>query len=273
MKPLVSVILPVHNGEKFLLQALLSVQNQTYENWELIIINDGSTDNTGKIIDAFLLTESRVRVLTRQKSGIVKSLNFGIANANGELIARIDSDDIWLQGKLQYQIDHFEKNKNLYLFGASVILIDEIGQPLSIQKGFNNRKYFSHNEIKRSLLRNNLFCHSSVMFRKELINEIGLYNENFRNSEDYEFWIRAASKVECEITDKIFVHYRIWPQTVSQKRREEQILFSLRARLKGFFSMGNLFLNFLYLLKFLVTSTMFLCRKKIIRLTKTKVDI
>jgi glycosyltransferase involved in cell wall biosynthesis len=192
--------------------------------------------------------------------------------AKGEFIARIDSDDIWLPEKLKYQLNRFQNNPALFLLGTSVLLIDENGDPLSVQNGFNNRRHLNYKEIKRKLLRNNLFCHSSVMFRKELLNIIGHYNPKFKNSEDYEYWIRAVKKVYCEISKQVLVSYRVWSQAVSIKRREEQIYFSLKARLKGFFSTGNVITNSFYLIKFLLNSAIYLLKKFVQKLTSIRED-
>ncbi len=261
MNPEVSIILPIHNGEKFLRNAILSVQNQTYKNWELIVINDESTDNSENIIEEFRISDHRIKVFQRPKSGIAKSLNFGLKKAIGQFIARIDSDDLWLPAKLEFQIRHFQSNKNLYLLGTSVELIDEEGLLLTRQKSFNALKFLSGREIKLKLLRNNLFCHSSVVFRIEMVNLIGYYDENFKNSEDYEYWIRAAKSVNCEITNKILVQYRIWPQALSFQKREEQIYYSLKARMKGLLSLGCIPLNFFYMAKFLISSLIYLFMK------------
>ena len=203
-----------------------------------------------------------------EKSGVAKSLNYGLTLANGEFIARIDSDDIWLPEKLEYQLKRFQNNPTLFLLGTSVLLIDEDVDPLTVQKGFNNRRFLNYEGIKRKLLQNNLFCHSTIMFRKEMLDIIGHYNPQFKNSEDYEYWIRAVKKVNCEISDKVLVYYRVWSQAVSFQRREEQIYYSLKARLKGFFSIGNIFTNTFYLAKFLLNSTIYLLKKPVKRLFK-----
>ena len=272
MNALVSIILPVHNGERFLRQAIVSVQEQSHRNWELIIINDGSTDRSGKIIEEFCQADDRIKNLHTEKSGVAKSLNYGLSMAKGVFIARIDSDDIWLPEKLEYQLNRFQNNTALFLLGTSVLLIDENGDPLPVQNGFNNRRHFNYKEIKRKLLRNNLFCHSSVMFRKELLNIIGQYNPKFKNSEDYEYWIRAVKKVNCEISNQVLVYYRVWSQAVSFRRREEQIYFSLKARLKGFFSTGNVITNSFYLAKFLLNSTIYLFKKSVKKFLKLRED-
>lgn len=272
MNALISVILPVHNGEKFLRQAILSVQEQSYNNWELIIINDGSTDSSGKIIEEFSQADNRIKSFHTEKSGVAKSLNYGLSLTKGEFIARIDSDDIWLPQKLEYQLGRFQNIPALFLLGASVLLIDENRDPLPVQKGFNNRRLLNYQEIKKKFLRNNLFCHSSVMFRKEMLNIIGHYNPQFKNSEDYEYWIRAVKKVNCEISDEVLVYYRVWSQAVSFRKREEQIYCSLKARLKGFFLIGNVITNSFYLVKFLLNSAIYLLKKFAKKLTSFRGD-
>ncbi len=261
MKTLVSILLPVYNGERFLSEAILSVRNQTFKSWELLIINDGSTDSSAEIAMEFSNMDERVKVFEKEHSGVAKSLNFGLNKAAGELIARIDSDDLWFPEKLEYQVDLLKGNPDLFLMGTSVIMIDETGLSLAVQKGFNNRLPFSSKGIRRNLLKNNLFCHSSVMFRRDLISNIGMYHEGFKNSEDYEYWIRAAKKVSCEISGRVLVKYRVWSNAVSFKKREQQIYYSFRARLRGLFTLGCIPLNLFFLLKFIGNSIVYLLKK------------
>lgn len=261
MNPLVSILLPVHNGERYLRESIISVVKQTYPNWELIIINDGSTDSTENIALEFSNNDDRIKLFAKEHSGVAKSLNFGLVKTSGLYIARIDSDDIWLPEKLQFQVNFLNENPGIFLLGNSVIMIDEAGLPLREQKGFNNRLTLSSQTIRRRLLKNNLFCHSSVMFRYELIKIIGKYRENYKNSEDYEYWIRAAKRVNCEISERVLVHYRVWPYAVSFRRREQQIFYSFRARLSGLFSLGFIPLNIFYLIKFLLNSAFYLVMK------------
>jgi glycosyltransferase involved in cell wall biosynthesis len=263
MKPTISILMPVYNGEKFLSEAIQSVIDQTYKHWELIIINDGSTDDTEKILEGAKQNDSRIISLNKSHSGVVKSLNYGLNNASGKFIARIDSDDLWFPGKLKFQIFEFEKNKNLMLHGTSVVFIDEAGKKLHDQRGFNNKKHLNYRQIRYRLMKNNLFCHSSVMFRRELLELIGAYNERFKNSEDYEFWIRAARHAECEISDRVMAQYRVWSETVSLQKREEQIIFSLKARASGMFTLGNPLFNLIYLTRFLLISIVYIFRNKL----------
>jgi len=261
MKTLVSILLPVYNGERFLSEAIHSVINQNIQNWELIIINDGSADSSAEIATEFSKMDERIKVFEKEHSGVAKSLNFGLGKATGLYIARIDSDDIWLPEKLEYQVNCLNENPGLFLIGSSVIMIDEAGLPLREQKGFNNRLTLSSPTIRNRLLRNNLFCHSSVIFRYELINIVGKYHEGFKNSEDYEYWIRAAKKISCEISGRVLVKYRVWTNAVSLKKREQQIYYSFRARLKGLFTLGCIPLNLFFLLKFIGNSIVYFLKK------------
>lgn len=183
MNQLVSIILPTYNGSKTILNAISSVQSQSYNDWELIVVDDGSTDD----IESCIPTDARIRYFKNEKNvGIQKSLNRGIVEAKGRYIARIDDDDIWSDtNKLQKQIAFLETNKKYVLVGTGVIIVDEGGNEL--------QRYLlpqTDEAIRSKMLRKNCFIHSSVLFRN-----LGLTyseDESVRHAEDYELWLRLG---------------------------------------------------------------------------------
>lgn len=199
--PLVSIIMSVYNGEKYLRDAVLSILNQTYKNFEFIIINDGSRDQTLDILNSFV--DARLKIITIKNQGLTKSLNYAIGIANGELIARIDADDIAEPEKLIVQVDYLNEHPEVVMCGTWAKFIDNEGKELGEYK-----VPVSYLEIKRNILFHNPFIHSSIMFRKNICDTIGVYNEKYRYAQDYELWGRIVSKYEAVNLPQYLIKYR-----------------------------------------------------------------
>lgn len=227
--PEVSIIMPVYNGEEYLELSVNSVINQTFRDFEFIVINDASFDDTGRILDKYQRIESRIRVITNpQRLGVVKSLNIGLKHAVGNLIARIDADDRWYSNKLGLQIKTFEQDSDLMLLGTQKRLIDEHGNEIVQRKRFH---YYNYLEVKKNIHKANIFTHSSVVFRKKILDEVGFYDERYKNSEDYELWLRICATRKAMILPQTLVDYRIHSHSVSSKRLREQLYYSIKARI------------------------------------------
>jgi len=230
---LVSIIMPVYNASRFLEESIQSVLAQTYTNFELIIINDGSKDGSFEIIQKYQKQDKRILIIDNKKNlGVVKCLNIGLRKSSGDYIARIDADDIWFPEKLMKQISFLRNNPNISLLGSSVIPINKSGEEKG-KKIFNDQVFLEGEKLKEYLFKRNPFCHSSIIFPASIINEIGAYDENFINSEDYEFWFRILSKKEGTIKEEKFVKYRIYPEMISLKKRKEQTWYAIKAKVKG----------------------------------------
>lgn len=188
MKPLVSIILPVYNGKRTIKEAIESILTQTFKSWELLIINDGSTDNTDKIVQS--INNQQVKYFKTDNRGIARTLNFGIKMANADIICRMDVDDICKPNRLQIQYDYLKEHPNVGLVSSLVkyqgnrsmntgyaLYVDEINKLTSHEGMFTKR--FVESPI----------AHPSVMFRKSLVRQYGGYNES-RLPEDYELWLR-----------------------------------------------------------------------------------
>jgi len=175
-KPLVSVIIPTCNGAKYIKRALKSVLNQTYRDIEMVIIEDGSRDETPQIISQFAQRDPRIVILTNEANiGFVKSLNKGIKEAKGKYISRIDDDDFWCDPrKLDKQVDFLEARPDYVLIGSGMIKIDdknrEIARYLFLEKD---------EDIRKSILIDNLFSHGTVLFRKDAFEKVKGYSEEF----------------------------------------------------------------------------------------------
>ena len=183
---LVSVILPVYNAQKYLEEAIESIINQTYTNFEFIIIDDGSGDNSLNIINKYQKQDSRILVITRENKGLVYTLNEGINQAKGKYIARMDADDISLSNRFEKQIELLE-NSNIDICGCHYLLVDEYNNINGL-----NLTPLSHEMCFLSLASKVPFAHPSVMIRKEFLDKNNLkYGQSeHKIAEDFDLWMR-----------------------------------------------------------------------------------
>lgn len=219
--PLVSIILPVYNGSETLALSIKSVLLQDWEDWELIILNDFSKDNSEKIIQEFEKTDKRIVYVKNEKNlGLQKTLNKGIRISKGKYIARIDQDDTWVNiSKLSKQIKFFEENKDYVLTGTDATICNTKGEPIG--------KYSmpkSDKEIRDKILSKNCFLHSSIMARKEDMEKAGLYGEdsNAFCIEDYELWLRLGTIGKLANMDFVGISIMIHTQSITAKNRIRQ---------------------------------------------------
>jgi glycosyltransferase involved in cell wall biosynthesis len=221
--PKVSIILPTHNGSKWISGAINSVINQSFSDWELIIIDDCSDDDTDNIIKYFSEKYARIRHLRNEKNiGLSKSLNKGICNARGEFIARIDDDDVWIcADKLARQVNFLNENPKCVLVGTNMIAIDEGGNEVG-----HYSFPVSDAEIRNKFLSVNCFAHSSVMFRKDVVIRAGGY-PILAAGEDYDLWLKLGTLGELANIDKYCLRYLIRQNSKSSKSSGNKIQQSL----------------------------------------------
>jgi glycosyltransferase involved in cell wall biosynthesis len=220
-KPKISVIMSIYNGEKYLREAIESILNQTFTDFEFIIVNDGSTDNSLEIIQSY--DDKRIKIINNEKNiGLTKSLNKAIKQARGEYIARQDADDISLPNRFEEQLKYFEEHPEVALLGTSVYLIDENGKILG------KHIVLAKPGIK-DLFNGNQFNHGSVMFKKDVADDSGGYNELFRYVQDYELWLRIAKYYEVRNLTQILYKLRSHDENVGLKNWEESTLYRFLA--------------------------------------------
>lgn len=218
--PKVTVLMSVYNGERFLRKAIESILNQTYKNFEFLIINDASNDLSREIILSFY--DSRIRFIdNKQNIGLAKSLNKGLRIARGEYIARMDADDISLPYRLAHQIEFMDKNPEIGISGTYVKTIGDV-------PGHVWKYPCDHETIKSRLLFNSPLAHPTVIIRKEILVENDLfYNEEIIYSQDYDLWTRAIKKMKFANISKILLYYRVQEST-SKKDKQKEISNKLR---------------------------------------------
>lgn len=232
--PKVSVIMSVYNCEKFLAQTIESVLNQSFLDFEFIIIDDCSTDSSKKIIENFQLKDKRIRFFAnKQNLGLTKNLNFGISVSIGEFIARVDGDDYWVDAdKLQKQVSFLQNNPKVGLLGSYANMLDSAGKMKYVF-----RPPVSNISIRKQILIRNCFIHSSVMCRRQSILSSKGYSENEAYIEDYGLWLRIGQKFEMANLPEIMVNYRINLSGITQTRRIEQMerIFCLIKKYRNFY--------------------------------------
>lgn len=185
--PLVSVVMSVYNGEKYLREAIDSILNQTFTDFEFIIINDGSTDGTLKIIKSY--KDQRIVVISRENKGLVASLNEGIIKAKGKYIARQDADDKSDKVRLELQSRYLQQHKECVLVGSWIKIINEKSSVQGV-----HRLYTEDIDIKRELLLRSPFAHGSVMMVKsKLPARDSIYQDQFYPAEDYALWSELSA--------------------------------------------------------------------------------
>ena len=198
-RPMVTVIMPVYNAAEFVKKAIVSILNQNFKDWELLIVDDGSTDDTVNQCKVAIGNDKRIKIIQKKiHSGIINSLNIGIKIARGRYIARQDADDESMPKRLSYQVDFLEKNQNYGLVGSLFIVQTKQRKIIKIP-GLPLDDY----EIKLSLKFFNPFTHGAVMIRKKILEENQLsYNKKDKHCEDYGLWIRLSKYTKFKIISK-----------------------------------------------------------------------
>jgi len=224
-KPLVSVLLPVFNGEKHIREAIDSILLQTIKNFELIIIDDCSVDSSLKIIQTY--NDSRIRLIrNKENSGPGVSLNNGIEQAAGNYIAIMHADDIATPDRFQKQCHFLETNAEIDIVGTQYKQINEVGEAVSVSSGLST----DPDSIEFSTLFNNCLCHPTVMFRASVFRSRFRYAP-LRLNEDYELWTRClTNKMKLANLNDVCLHYRVHQQQASSKfsRQEQDSFIALR---------------------------------------------
>lgn len=208
-QPLVSVVIPVYNEEKYVRHSLESILSQSYSNLEIIVINDGSTDKTSSILNDLYENDSRLKLFNQKNQGLVYSLNKGLRKANGEFIARMDADDWSYPERIEEQVNFLQRNIDYVAIGTCAEVIDRNGEYIYLHQSPADWE-----EIKRRLPKIP-FIHPSVMFRREEALEVGGY-PNVPMGEDLFFFNILAQKGKFKNLQKALIKYRMLPNSYSR---------------------------------------------------------
>ncbi len=204
--PDISVVMPVYNAEQYLREAVDSILAQTYESFELIASNDGSTDGTRDILEEYAGRDNRVHILNRANTGIVGALNDGLAVARAQFIARMDADDRSLPQRFEKQIRYLHDHRECVAVGCRALMIDPDGDPLGPFGDF----CADHEQIEPELLAGNgsAMVHPSLMVRRETINAIGGYREQYQFAEDLDLFLRLGERGRLANLPDMLLDYR-----------------------------------------------------------------
>ncbi|MDG4656622.1 glycosyltransferase [Ectobacillus antri] len=228
---LVSVVTAVYNGAEYLRECIASILNQTYTDFEYVIVNDGSTDETRGILDA--ITDKRVKVIhAAVNQGAATSLNIGIEQAQGTWIAIQDADDISRPTKLEEQMKYLEQNPSAIGVSSLIKCIpgrDNVFTDYMKSLEMNYNIQLKRDEISNARFHSCYVCHGTVVYAKEVFNRVGKYNTNYTISYDYDLWVRLFEIMPIEKIPNILYEYRVISSSLtnSQPRRVNQELLCI----------------------------------------------
>lgn len=220
--PAVSVLMPVYNAEQYLATALESVCAQSIRDWELVLVDDGSTDSSPAIMNRFAAQDSRVIVIRQSNGGIVAALNAGLQACRADLVARMDADDLCHPNRLAEQRGFLHAHPAIAAVGTAFRLIDGEGRPGPVLQ-----QPTSHEAIIQTLRGGNCLAHPTVMMSKGAVIEVGGYREPLRHAEDYDLWTRLADKHRLANLSACLLDYRVHQGQVSWEQAELQTIRTL----------------------------------------------
>lgn len=219
--PKISVIMPAYNAEKYIAEAIESILNQTFKDFEFIIIDDCSTDNTSKISLRYAKKDKRIKYFRNEKNvGCTSSLNNGLKHYKGNYVARMDSDDISDRNRFKEQIKAIEKYD---VVGSNIVFIDEQGNKIGKRKYSNN--------IDKVIRIESPLAHPTVMFKSKLLEKTGTYNEEYDAAQDYELWIKFyLENAKFFVIQKDLLQYRLHPNAVKNIKTKKTIRNTIRIK-------------------------------------------
>lgn len=210
--PAISVVIPARNAARYLPAALESLAAQTFRDFEIVVVDNGSTDRTAEILRRWTEREPRLRLLSIARPGLAAALNHGIEAARAPLIARLDADDIALPDRLMRQAQAFAEQPELGLLGSAVDLIDQRGRKIG-----ERHRPLSDGDLRRFQRDGSGFVQSTVMFRREAFDRAGGYRRGLNCVEDYDLWLRMSEVTQIANLPDILVRYRIHRASMSSR--------------------------------------------------------
>lgn len=220
--------MPVYNAERYIAEAIESILNQTFKDFEFIIIDDFSTDNTWEIIQEYAKKDKRIIPLRNKENlKLSKTLNKGIAITKGKYIARMDADDISVEDRLQKQFDYMEKKSDVGIVGGTMEIRD-LNNRIIGKRRYN----LTDEQIRKKIYRYSPFCHPLVMIRKSVLNQIGGYDERWNPAEDYELYFRIGKCSKFANLDDILLIYRMVPKSMTIGSAKKMDLKTIKIRKK-----------------------------------------
>jgi glycosyltransferase involved in cell wall biosynthesis len=230
-----SIVIPLKNGEKYIEEALNScIQQETQYEFEIIVCNDGSNDNSLNLVKTFIEKHPKfsLRLINSPKSGIVEALNFGIENANSQIIIRFDQDDLMSMARIQTQVKFMNSNPGVVLAGSQIKIFGE--------RAIRDDSKYLYPETNEKILRKipfaNCFAHPAVAFRKDIFNSVGGYRPGTDGCEDYDLWLRMVREGETANLYQQLTSYRLHYGQHSYKYKSGILLKKVNSLFKALFS-------------------------------------
>ena len=244
--PKVSILMSVYNGEKTLQESLNSIYCQSYTDWELIIINDCSTDNSPDILSSAKAIFYNIKIITNsQNIGLTKSLNKGLLHCGGEYVARIDADDLWNKDKLEKQVTFLDSNDTYGLVATNSFVIDIEG----VSKSYNKLDLKFDSQLKSAMIKFNPFVHSSVLFSRRIVVKLGGYDESYKYAQDYNLWARMMTCCKFYTISEKLTYIRESKTSISSLNYRHQKKNAIRIKYLAFLNNGEFISFLLYVAK------------------------
>lgn len=219
--PLISVVMPVYNGRRYLAEAMDSILAQTFGDFEFICVDDGSTDDSLAILSDYARRDARVRIVSRANTGVWKALNDGIEVSHGRLIARMDADDVSMPNRFEKQVTFLNEHPDVVAVGCSVLIIDAEGAPL---REMPNPPRWTHEEIDTAHLTGGgqVFYHPALIFRREALKTIGMYRQ-WPAAQDLDLFLRLAEIGRLANVRDVLLKYRQHMGSVGHAKMAKQL--------------------------------------------------
>ena len=214
--PTVSVVMPAYNASQFLDEAVCSVLDQTFRHFELIIVDDGSADDTAGILQKYARADSRVKVIRQANEGMIIALNRGCRLARGRYIARMDADDISLPRRIERQIDFLDRHPEIGILGTWASRIDENGRVVGDWCLSPNPKVLKWYHFFHVCV-----IHPTAIMRREVLEKLNFYRPDAIYAEDRDLWLRASAITEFSNLPEILLKFRVWSKSTSRRLGKE----------------------------------------------------
>ena len=233
-EPIVSVVLPAFNEETYIADAIRSILDQTFRDFEFIIVDDGSTDGTGDIIEQYAASDARIVLVRNQENlGLPRSMNTALELARGRYICRMDADDVSYPDRLEKQLAFMESRPDVVIIGGTMEVCS-LDMKVICKRIYN----LSDAEIRRKLFRYSPFCHPGTFFHKEEARKVGGYNEKIFPAEDYDFYFRLGRVGDFANLPDTIIKMRVNPSGISYSNIRKSEVLTLYVRLKAVFEYG-----------------------------------
>lgn len=225
-KPRVSVILPVYNGSRFLAGTLESVLAQSFRDFELIVVDDGSTDGSPAILDSYAVADPRIRVIRQANAGRSAAGNRAVQASQGEYIAPMDQDDLCFRNRLALQVEFLDRHRHIGMVGGQALLIDAAGRCLDLIE-----VPVGEDKCRETFARSNCFIHPASMFRRTVFDAAGGYRETYTLAHDHDLWLRMSQHATLSNLPNLLLSWRLHGGNLSAIRARRQLMESLSARI------------------------------------------